>query len=149
MQRDIHHTWFFPQPPEVIWDYLTKSELITQWLMENDFQPVVGHQFQFRTKPRIKLGFDGKVYCKVLEIIPLKRLSYSWKGGVEDKTTLDSIVTWTLTPKNNGTELSLAHTGFRGIKNYLAYFIMNKGWAKISKRFGTISNTYRHDATNA
>lgn len=149
MQRDIHHTWFFPQPPALVWDYLTKPELIAQWLMENNFQLIVGHHFQFMTKPRIKLGFDGKVYCQVLEIVPLKLLSYSWKGGVGEKTKLDSIVTWTLTPKNNGTELSLVHSGFKGMKNYLSYLIMNKGWAKIGKRFGQPLTRTVNDTTNA
>jgi len=97
--------------------------------MENDFKPEVGHKFMFTTKPKIKVGFDGNIYCEVLEIIPFQKLSYSWKGGPgKGKITLDSIVTWTLTPKDNGTELQLDHTGFKGMKNYITYLIMNKGW---------------------
>lgn len=129
MQRDIRHTWFFPQTPETVWEYLTNAELLSEWLMENDFKPIVGHTFRFDAKPRVKIGFDGIIYCKVLEVAPPHRLSYSWKGGPgKGKITLDSIVTWTLTPKNGGTELLLEHTGFRGMKNYFTYLIMNKGW---------------------
>ena len=135
MQRSINHKWFFPHPPKDVWDYLTKPELLSQWLMENNFKPIVGHKFQFKTKPKIKFGFDGIVYCEVLELIPFKKLSYSWKGGSgAEKIKLDSIVTWTLIDKNNGTELILEHSGFKGVKNYLAYIIMNNGWAKIGKR---------------
>lgn len=102
-------------PPEVVGEYLTKSELLAHWLMENDFQLVVGHKFQFKTKPRIKLGFDGTVYCQVLEIVPFERLVYSWKGGLsKDNPTLDSIVIWTLIKKDNETELILEHKGFKG-----------------------------------
>jgi uncharacterized protein YndB with AHSA1/START domain len=36
-----------PQPPEKIWRALTQSPLIEEWLMKNDFQPVVGHRFNF------------------------------------------------------------------------------------------------------
>lgn len=36
---------------------------------------------KFTTNPISSLGLDGNFYCKVLEIIPLKKLSYSWKGG--------------------------------------------------------------------
>ena len=32
----------FPHPPEKVWRALTESSLIEQWLMKNDFQPVVG-----------------------------------------------------------------------------------------------------------
>jgi uncharacterized protein YndB with AHSA1/START domain len=133
MQRDIHHKWFLPHSPETVWQFLTESELLGQWLMKNDFRPVVGHQFNFHTKPRP--GFDGTVYCQVLEVVPGKRLSYSWKGGPrKGKITLDSVVTWTLVPKDKGTELALEHAGFKGLKNLLAYVIMGKGWEKIIHR---------------
>lgn len=135
MQKDIRHQFEFHQPPEVVWEYLTNSELLAQWLMQNDFKPIVGHKFQFKTKPKVNLGFDGTVYCEVLEIVPYKKLVYSWKGGMsKDKPSLDSIVVWTLTPTDNGCILQLEHKGFKGMKNYLAFLIMNKGWAKIGKR---------------
>ncbi|CAL1517412.1 SRPBCC domain-containing protein [Chitinophaga sp. MM2321] len=149
MERAIKHTWFYSHPPETVWDYLTKPELLSQWLMESNFQPIVGQKFQFNTKPKIKFGFDGRIYCEVLELIPYKRLSYSWKGGIgKENVTLDSIVTWTLTQKDNGTQLTLEHSGFRGMKNFISYLVMNKGWAKIGKRLGERINTYRHDTTN-
>lgn len=135
MQRDIRHTWFLPNAPESVWEYLTTPELLAQWLMESDFQPILGHKFTFNTKPKIKLGFDGMIYCEVLEIIPLKKLVYSWKGGPGNgKITLDSVVTWTLTPTRDGTTLELVHSGFKGMKNYISYLIMDKGWNKIVKR---------------
>ena len=53
-----------PYPAEKIWHMLTASELISKWLMPNDFAPVVGHRFNFRTRP---IGnFDGVVHCEVL-----------------------------------------------------------------------------------
>jgi uncharacterized protein YndB with AHSA1/START domain len=87
MQKEIKHQFLFPQQPEVVWDYLTDSALLAQWLMPNDFKPIVGHKFQFGAKPKIPLGFDGRIYCEVLEIIPSRKLVYSWKGGW-GKTTL-------------------------------------------------------------
>lgn len=129
MQKDIKHTWFLEHPVERVWEYLTDSELLAQWLMKNDFKPIVGHRFQFHTKMIVNMGFDGNVYCQVLEIVPLKRLSYSWKGGPgKGKITLDSVVTWTLIEKDGGTELTIEHTGFAGLKNFLGYFFMNSGW---------------------
>lgn len=131
MEKDIKHSWFLEHSTETVWEYLTNSALIAEWLMENNFKPIVGHQFQFHTKPVIKFGFDGNVYCEVLEVLPMKKLSYSWKGGPGNgKITLDSVVTWTLTPKNKGTELILEHTGFKGLKNFMGYFFMNMGWKK-------------------
>ncbi len=135
MQKDIKHQFTFSQSPETVWGYLTNSELLAQWLMPNDFKPIVGHKFQFGAKPKLKFGFDGRIYCEVLEIVPYKKLAYSWKGGLsKENPSLNSTVIWTLTPTDSGTILTLEHKGFKGIKNYLAYIIMNKGWAKIGKR---------------
>src|SRR5690348_1601345 len=130
MQKDIKQTWSLPHSKETVWEFLTNSDLLAQWLMTNDFKPIVGHQFMFHTAPKIKFGFDGKIYCEVLELIPNQKLSYTWKGGPGNgKIKLDSIVTWTLTETASGTDLHLEHTGFKGIQNYLPYLTMNMGWS--------------------
>jgi uncharacterized protein YndB with AHSA1/START domain len=150
MKNSIKHQFEFTHAPEVVWDYLTKPELLALWLMENNFQPIVGHQFTFRTKPKVKFGFDGVVYCEVLEIVPHQRLSYSWKGGMSiEKPLLDTVVEWTLTPTENGTTLLLEHRGFKGFKNYFPYLMMNMGWGKIGKRLGKRLNAADHVASNA
>ena|ERR1700760_4712047 len=132
MKKDILQTWFFHQPPAEIWEYLTKPELLEQWLTKTDFQPVVGHKFRFLTKPHPGTGQAHHAYCEVLEVIPQKRLSYSWKKGASEKEiSVDSVVTWTLTAKNGGTELQLQHNGFAILEDTLAHeagwnFCMNK-----------------------
>jgi len=37
-----------PYPPGTIWRALTQPHLIEEWLMKNDFKPVVGHSFNLR-----------------------------------------------------------------------------------------------------
>lgn len=137
MQKDIKQVWFLEHPVEKVWERLTDAKQLSQWLMQNNFKPVVGHKFQFHAKPALKMGFDGNIYCEVLEIVPFKKISYSWKGGPgKGKITLDSTVVWTLTKKANGTELTIEHTGFKGLKNFVGYFFMNAGWkTTIRKRF--------------
>jgi uncharacterized protein YndB with AHSA1/START domain len=131
MADDIRHQFFFPQRPEQVWEYLTRSELMELWLMPNNFKPVQGQDFQFRIKPMPQLDFDGIVYCKVLEILPFEKLSYSWQAGPGNgKIDLDSIVTWKLIPKDKGTELLLEHTGFRGYNNLSMFSALNEGWFK-------------------
>ena len=41
-----------PHPPEKIWRALTQSHLMEEWLMKNDFQPRLGHKFNFRAEPQ-------------------------------------------------------------------------------------------------
>jgi uncharacterized protein YndB with AHSA1/START domain len=144
MQRDITVKWFFAHPPEKVWECLTNPELIGLWLMKNDFKPVVGHRFNFYTKPLPKMGFDGIVYCEVLEVTPCKKLVYTWKGGpAPGVIKLDTVLFWTLEAKNGGTELLLEHKGFKGFSNYLTSIFMGSGWRKgITQAFARVLNDY-------
>lgn len=149
MAKSINHTFFFPHSPEVVWEYLTKAELMELWLMKNDFQPVIGHDFQFRTNPIPSLDFDGIFYCKVLEVVPLKKLSYSWKSGPGDgKITLDSVVVWKLQPTDKGTELFLDHSGFAKKENLNFYNGLNKGWIEKFHKIADLLKAVKHGTTN-
>ncbi|HEY4286386.1 MAG TPA: SRPBCC domain-containing protein [Puia sp.] len=149
MSKSIRQQYFFPHPPEVIWEYLTNAELLALWLMKNDFQPVIGHDFQFRTNPIPSLNFDGICHCKVLEVVPFKRLSYSWKGGPEEgKITLDTLVVWKLEPKDKGTELFLEHSGFSEVENLAIYNGMTDGWMKNIQKIADRLNAAKHGTTN-
>jgi uncharacterized protein YndB with AHSA1/START domain len=90
-----------PHPPEKIWRALTQPQLIEEWLMKNDFEPVVGRGFNFRAD-------WGAVDCQVLAVEPNKTLSYTW-----DAYDLKSVVTWTLTRTSTGTHLRVEQSGFR------------------------------------
>jgi uncharacterized protein YndB with AHSA1/START domain len=140
MQRDLVIKWFFPHPPEKVWECLTDPVLVNQWLMKNDFMPVVGHKFQFHGKPLPKMRWDGIVYCEVLEVVPGQKLVYSWKGGPKPGVIgLDTLLTWTLSAREGGTEMILEHSGFKGFKNYLASIFMESGWKKgIQRRFDKV-----------
>jgi uncharacterized protein YndB with AHSA1/START domain len=141
MTRSINHQFFFPHPVETVWDYLTKPELMALWLMKNDFQPIVGLDFQFRTGPIPSLDFDGIVYCKVLEIVPFKKLSYSWRSGPGGgEITLDSVVIWKLEPKDKGTELFLEHSGFAKEENLNFYNGLMQGWLEKLPKIAALLN---------
>jgi uncharacterized protein YndB with AHSA1/START domain len=111
-----------PHPPQKIWRALTEGALLKQWLMDNDFQPVVGHQFNFRATPMP--NWNGIIDCKVLAVEPHKKLSYSW-GSMG----LESAVIWTLVATKNGTLVRMEQTGFRPDQE-AAYKGANYGWQK-------------------
>ena len=94
-----------PHPPEKIWRALTQGQLIQEWLMTNDFQPVVGHRFQFRATP--VQNWNGIIDSEVLLVEPHTRLSYGWTS-----MGLETVVTWTLTPTAGGTLLRMEQSGF-------------------------------------
>ena len=106
-----------PHPPEKIWRALTQPHLIAEWLMKNDFAAVKGHGF--------RLSADwGSVDCRVLSVEPHKTLSYTW-----DALGLESVVTWTLTPKGAGTHLRMEQTGFKPDQQQ-AFQGAQYGWPK-------------------
>jgi uncharacterized protein YndB with AHSA1/START domain len=94
-----------PHPPQKIWRALTEGPLIKEWLMENDFQPAVGHAFTLRMKPMP--GWNGIIKCQVLAMEPCKTLSYTW-----GTLGLGTVVTFTLTPTETGTHLRVEQSGF-------------------------------------
>ena len=94
-------------PPEKLWRALTQPHLMEEWLMKNDFRPQVGHQFQ------LKGEWGGVLECEVLELEPHKSLSYTWNFANEDPAySLNSVVTFTLTPTPTGTHLKVEQSGF-------------------------------------
>jgi uncharacterized protein YndB with AHSA1/START domain len=150
MTKTIRHQFFFPHPPETVWEYLTNPELMELWLMKNTFQPMIGADFQFRTNPIPSLDFDGIFYCRVLEIIPFKKLSYSWKSGPgEGMITLDSVVVWTLEPVAKGTELFLEHRGFEKKENHAFYEGLMHGWVEKLQKIDQLLKAVQYGDTNA
>jgi uncharacterized protein YndB with AHSA1/START domain len=131
MKVDIRHHFFYNHPLKDVWEFLTNRDLITQWLMPNDFQPVVGCSFQLKAKAMPQFNTDGIFHCRVLEIVPFKKLVYSLKTGPGDGIfNMDTMVTWTLSEKNNGTEVELVHGGFDEVINQGIFNGMNGGWLK-------------------
>jgi uncharacterized protein YndB with AHSA1/START domain len=120
----------FPHPPEKLWRALTESSLLAQWLMNNDFEPVIGHRFQFRAQP--VPNWNGVIDCEVLVVDPLKQLSYSWEA-----LGLGSVVLFTLTPADGGTHLRMEHSGF-GPDQDAAYKGANYGWQKFLGALETV-----------
>jgi uncharacterized protein YndB with AHSA1/START domain len=106
-----------PHSLEKVWRALTQGPLIEEWLMKNDFEPVVGHRFDLRAD-------WGVVECQVLAVEPNKALSYAWEA-----LGLKSVVTWTLTPTSTGTHLRMEQSGFRPDQQQ-AYQGAKYGWQK-------------------
>jgi uncharacterized protein YndB with AHSA1/START domain len=100
VERDL------PYAPEKIWRALTQPHLIAEWLMQNDFAPVVGRQFTLRMDPQP--NWNGVIDCQVLVVEPNKTLAYAW-----GTLGLETVVTFTLTPTPAGTHLRMEQTGFR------------------------------------
>jgi uncharacterized protein YndB with AHSA1/START domain len=92
--------------PGIIWKALTDNNEIREWYFKlKSFEPRAGFEFQFEG------GNDGRTYihhCRITEVIPEKKLSYTWKyQGYEGI----SEVSFELFPEGNKTKIRLTHTG--------------------------------------
>jgi len=115
-----------PHSREKIWRALTEGSLLAQWVMPNDFQPVVGTRFTFRTGPQAH--WNGVAEGQVQTVMPLEELSYQWNiSGQDARQTLETVVTWTLTPVSGGVLLRMEQSGFQ-VQNELNYQGASVAW---------------------
>ncbi|WP_210467874.1 SRPBCC domain-containing protein [Sporosarcina sp. 6E9] len=106
MKPDVSLDFQFTSSIEQVWKALTESDMLAEWIWDNDFKPVVGHKFQFRAEP--SEWWDGIVDGEVLVVDEPHRLSYTWASAGETTT-----VTWTLKEDSDGTvHLHLDQSGF-------------------------------------
>jgi uncharacterized protein YndB with AHSA1/START domain len=138
MKRDLRFEAVYLSPPERVWRALTNRDELAQWLMDNDFQAYPGQKFRFHDKPRP--GFNGTVYCEVIEIEAPRHIAYSWVCG-----DLHSIVRFSLEAvPGGGTRLILEHTGFDNAGGMMISALL--AWNRrlremLPKQFGETSKT--------
>lgn len=117
----------FPHPPSKVWQALTTREALAEWLMPNDFEPVVGRVFRF-TYPRNDCEQQGSeqdlgvVLVEVEQISPPKRMVWLWRNTDQGETTR---VIFTLHPTTGGTLLRLDHTDIATADEVTS---LNDGW---------------------
>lgn len=112
MREQLKLNVFYPHPPEKVWQALTDCRILNAWMMENDFEPRLGHKFRF-TRNSLP-GIKTIIHCEVVELDEPKRLAYTWQ---DEENTQPSLVIWTLTSVEGGTQLRLRHqqTGYATI----------------------------------
>ncbi|MFP2899041.1 MULTISPECIES: SRPBCC family protein [Corallococcus] len=118
----------YAHPPAAVWKALTDPALHAKWWAAGDVRPVVGHRFT------LDMGAWGQQPCEVLAVEPERLLKYSFATG-----TLDTTLTWRLTPEGTGTRLTLTHEGFNldSPMGRRAFEGMKPGWPGLLARLGT------------
>ncbi len=122
-RRALNMEVFYPYPPEKVWQTLTNSRALAAWLMENDFEPRLGHKFRFQHSNLP--GFNGNIDCQVIELDEPQRLSYTWQDSMMCQP---SIVTWTLKAVDGGTRLKLNHKQLETITSRQEKMRLEEPW---------------------
>ena len=118
----------FNAPVARVWKALTDVEEMRQWYFElKEFKPEVGFEFEFSVE------HEGMTYhhlCKVTEVIPQKKIAYTWRYKGHEG---DSLVTIELFADGDKTRLKLTHEGLETFPKTAAFARENfeKGWTEI------------------
>jgi uncharacterized protein YndB with AHSA1/START domain len=91
-----------------VWEAITDNNKMKEWYFKlEEFKPEAGFVFEFYGGPP-----DGTRYlhhCEIIEVIPGKKLTHSWKYIGHPGET---VVTWELFDEgSNKTRLKLTHAG--------------------------------------
>jgi uncharacterized protein YndB with AHSA1/START domain len=124
-------------PVQKVWKAITDREQMKQWYFDIEaFKPEVGFEFEFAGEN------EGRRYihlCKITEVVPYKKLSYSWRyEGYEGS----SVVTFQLFAEGDSTRLKLTHQGLETFPANNPDFAKGNfvaGWTEI---IGTILPKY-------
>lgn len=117
-------------PVSKVWQALTDKDQMKKWYFDlAAFKAEPGFEFQFDGK-----GKEGQLYvhlCKVVEVIPEKKLSHTWTyKGLPGMST----VTWELFSEGGKTRVKLTHEGLESFAVNGPDFMLESftaGWTHI------------------
>ena len=118
----------FNAPVGRVWKALTDVEEMRQWYFNlKQFKAEVGFEFEFVVE------HEGTTYhhlCKVTEVIPQKKIAYTWRYRGHEG---DSLVTFKLFADGDETRLKLTHQGLETFPKTAAFARKNfeAGWTAI------------------
>ena len=118
----------FNVPVARVWKALTDADEMRAWYFDlKEFKPEVGFEFEFTVE------HEGTKYhhlCKITEVIPQKKIAYTWRYAGEEG---NSLVTFELFAEGGKTRLKLTHDGLETFPKLPAYAKTNfeKGWTEI------------------
>lgn len=115
-------------PVAVVWEAISNNQEMKKWYFDiEEFKAEPGFQFEF-------YGGDEQTkflhLCQVREVIPNKKLSYTWRydgyGG-------ETLVTFNLIDLEDSTKIVLTHEGFETFPDNPAFRKENfqEGWKSI------------------
>ena len=118
----------FSAPIARVWKALTDVAEMRRWYFDlKEFKPEVGFEFEFTVE------HEGVKYChlcKITEVIPQKKLAYTWRYKGHEG---DSLVAFELFADGDKTRLKLTHEGLETFPKTPSFarkrFI--QGWTQI------------------
>lgn len=132
----IEKKQWYAHPIDKVWNAITANELVSQWLVPTDFKAEVGATYGLKN-PKDDCDM---VTGKVLEASAY-RLVYSWIN--ETAKEVETLITWNLKEENNGTTLTMVHSGISKYSEEVAPGMIESytgGWKRCFDNLGEILN---------
>lgn len=105
-----------PSPPGLVWQFLVEDEKRGEWLCRGLVEPKAGGVIEFKFDPEdfgdprpehmSDTAYTAEFTGTVVTYEPERVLAFTWPSGGGRP---DTLVTMTLTPKGEGTDLQLVH----------------------------------------
>jgi len=118
----------FNAPIVRVWKALTDKDEMKGWYFDlKEFKPEVGFEFEFTVEHE---GFKYSHLCKITDVIPQKKLAYTWRYEGHEG---DSLVTFELFREDENTRVKVTHTGIDTFPKTPAYARKNfeNGWTQL------------------
>ncbi len=106
IERELH----IAAAPEVVYEVVSRPEHLRQWWPDDaDLEPIVG------ARGTVSFGPDIVENLTVVEADPPRRFAFRWVHDADVEAGLENslLVTFELTPQEDGTLLRFTETGFR------------------------------------
>ena len=111
-----------------VWKALTDAEEMRRWYFDlKEFKPEVDFEFEFTVEHG---GMKYHHLCKIIEVIPHKKLAYTWRYAGHEG---DSLVTFELFAEGDKTRLKVTHQGLETFPKTPAFARKNfvEGWTQL------------------
>ena len=117
----------YPVESSLAWDALTDKEKMRKWYFDmDDFKAVPGFAFRFSAKTEKDIIYVH--HCVVTEVIPGKKLAYSWRYEGYPGNSHQS---FELSEESGGVGLKLTHSGLESFADNGPDFAVSsfqEGW---------------------
>lgn len=108
MKFELAFDRVYPHPVDAVWRALTDKQALGQWLMETDFEPVLGREFKMWCSDGE--GGTDTYLCVLRDYDPPRRMLWSWvlEGGQDDG---EMLVEFRVEPVAGGARATVRHSG--------------------------------------
>ena len=134
VQDTIEKTQWYPHAIDKVWKAITETDQVSKWLAPTNFKAEVGSKYELHSEEAKCNVVAGEV-----KVATPYTLIYSWVAL--NHKEVETEVKWNLTEENNGTTISMVHSGILKYEKQAAEAMFGSfsgGWKRCFNDIGTV-----------